>query len=200
MKELNIVNISIFEDKILDLSEQHREKIYKDILLGIENNPKDSHEDTPFAMSDGLKFIFDNIKTGVESLVSGKEVQKIEYWSHLHEKNMSTQDHAHFDIEAVRKNEDWLSGLFYLKVPKGAGKLVFLFSTSPFHEGMFDIFREYIPKNDWFLIFPTWLIHRVTRNESEDHRVSISFNILLREKQGVEYLPEYKTIQTKPIL
>ena len=195
MKEFNIVNISIYEDTILDFSAQHCEKIYKNILLGIEKNFKNDYEDVPFAMSDDLKFLFDKIKISVEETYSDREVQRIEYWGHLHEKNMSTQDHAHFDSEAFDRGENWLSGVFYLKVPEGSGKIVFLFSKNPHSREMFDVLCEYSPKNNIVLIFPTWLIHRVTRNKSEDHRVSIGFNILLREKQGIKYPPKYTTIQ-----
>ena len=84
MKEFNIVNISIYEDTILDFSAQHCEKIYKNILLGIEKNFKNDYEDVPFAMSDDLKFLFDKIKISVEETYSDREVQRIEYWGHLH--------------------------------------------------------------------------------------------------------------------
>lgn len=81
-------------------------------------------------------------------------------WSHIHEKNMSTEWHTH---------ETDLAGVFYVSTPKDSGSLVF---RRPDQEPV-----VIPPQEGLFVVFPGWVEHKVTRTHSEDLRMSISFNL-----------------------
>ena len=73
---------------------------------------------------------------------------------------MSTNKHSHRPAD--------ISAVVYLKVPPKAGHIVFWPTkdyryTIPPHKGR-------------FLLFPSWIDHHVTRNLSEEPRVSVSIN------------------------
>lgn len=82
------------------------------------------------------------------------------------------------------------SGLYYLKVPKNSGDIVFYNS---FHEGnsfynkKFNKYNShnsssfsYGPQESTFLMFPGNVKHAVKRNESKQDRISIAFDINLK--------------------
>ena len=75
-----------------------------------------------------------------------------------------------------------LSGVFYLQAPEGCGDL---FIPSPYVNGIETIIQtipEYLfkPKVREGYLFPASLPHSVGRNESDEDRVSISFNLKLK--------------------
>lgn len=67
----------------------------------------------------------------------------------------------------------------YVSVPEGAGKIVFLPQTSNCEDPPS---ISYEPKVGQFLIFPGYLDHFVTRNHSEETRISVSFNYKLLQR------------------
>ena len=82
------------------------------------------------------------------------------------------------------------SGLYYLKVPKDSGDIVFYNS---FHEGnsfynkKFNEYNShnsstftYGPQESTFLMFSGSVKHAVKRNESKQDRISIAFDINLK--------------------
>jgi len=82
------------------------------------------------------------------------------------------------DYNAHHTHEGELSGVYYCQVPKNPGRLVLV---NP-------VVRSYISvvKNNNFhinperlalIMFPSWLEHYVESNQSDDSRISISFNI-----------------------
>ena len=89
-----------------------------------------------------------------------------------------------------------LSGVLWIKAPKDSGNIVF---TSP---QFFDKFQElysyndefklksnaymtyyFIPKEGNILIFPSSLEHEVKKNESNEDRISYSFNLILKHEE-----------------
>ena len=82
------------------------------------------------------------------------------------------------------KINNFLSGVFYVKVPENSGNIYFkdprgLVKCFPdeqyFATGIDEM--ELQPQENMLLIFPTWLSHRVGMNMSEEDRISIAFNI-----------------------
>ena len=89
------------------------------------------------------------------------------------------------------------SGVYYVKVPAGSGKLHFTYNRMHIKEPMRDItsgsilpeqsYFKYIghnfqdveitPVEGMMVIFPSWLDHRVGMQQSNNQRVSISFNM-----------------------
>ena len=88
------------------------------------------------------------------------KLEVLKYWGHVHEKNMSTNKHNH-------KPSD-LAAVVYLSVPEKAGQIVFW----PIEDYRYTI----QPKKGMFILFPGWIPHSVTRNLSDEPRVSVSLN------------------------
>lgn len=97
---------------------------------------------------------------------TGEDIVCVEYWGHIHDKNMSTNQHNH--------NTYFASAVCYLSVPDGSGSLVFVPKVNPYNESTFKC--EFAPKKGRYYMFPSYLDHFVTRNNSEEKRISISFN------------------------
>ena len=87
------------------------------------------------------------------------------YWSHIHQKDMSTITHNHIP--------SYVSSVLYVKIPENAGHIVFSSKSNPYdtpHSTKFE------PEEGVYYIFPSFLDHFVTRNMSDDIRISLSFN------------------------
>jgi len=87
------------------------------------------------------------------------------YWSHIHEKNMSTITHNHIP--------SYVSSVLYVKIPENAGHIVFNTRSNPYGTPNGSKFE---PEEGVYYIFPSFLDHYVTRNMSDDIRISLSFN------------------------
>ena len=76
------------------------------------------------------------------------------------------------------------SGIYYVKVPAGSGKLCFTYNRMHIKEPTFykyighnfqDV--EVIPAEGMMVIFPSWLDHRVDMQQTNEERISIAFNM-----------------------
>ena len=92
-------------------------------------------------------------------------------WFNINKKNDSNSSHFHpFSV---------YSGVFYLEAPENCG-------TIQFEHPALDILRYYnrgeggefslLAEKNKMYVFPSWLKHSVTPNQSEEERISISFN------------------------
>ena len=97
---------------------------------------------------------------------TGEDIVIANYWGHIHEKNMSTTLHNHFD--------SYVSAVCYVNVPVGSGSIVFRPRLNQYDNSAYA--SKFEPEKGVYYMFPSYLDHFVTRNLSEDLRVSISFN------------------------
>jgi uncharacterized protein (TIGR02466 family) len=100
----------------------------------------------------------------------------VNYWFNVNQKNDYNISHSH--------PGSYFSVVLYLKTPDDSGNIVFerpdnlreiiAFNTPNEHN-----YGDYriVPQENLMLIFPSFLYHHVTRNNSDQPRVSISFNI-----------------------
>ena len=95
------------------------------------------------------------------------------YWGHIHEKNMSTTLHNHFD--------SYVSAVCYVNVPVGSGSIVFRPRLNQYDNSAYA--SKFEPERGVYYMFPSYLDHFVTRNLSKDLRVSISFNFNKNENK-----------------
>jgi uncharacterized protein (TIGR02466 family) len=115
-------------------------------------------------------------------------MDRASYWYNVNPKYSSNREHSH--------HESFLSGVYYIKVPKNSGNIMFLRSqleADRLHfisETLFanntdidtpQLFTEYrmVPKEGLLLLFPGHLSHYVEQNitdEADDRRISLSFN------------------------
>lgn len=116
------------------------------------------------------------------------DMSSLSYWYNINNKWTFNREHIH--------NGAFLSGVYYLKIPKNSGRIVFVRSSNEY-DRMFHIQKELANKNigvdnpeinteHWFvpepgllLLFPGHVSHYVEQNQTEDtddERISISFN------------------------
>ncbi len=114
-----------------------------------------------------IKYLNDQFK-----YLNKRSLKLLNYWAHIHEKNMSTLPHNHLEDNGAY-DENLLSGVYYVQVPKNSGKLVFNYPHTAYHP------RKYFinPEEGMFCLFSYALDHLVTRNLSEETRISVSFNL-----------------------
>ncbi|ESQ16608.1 MAG TPA: hypothetical protein DDY14_13240 [Chromatiaceae bacterium] len=87
---------------------------------------------------------------------------RIGFWLNAMEPGESTSVHSH------EENDELLSGVYYVSVPRKSGNLVF-------HDGPLP--RYFCPKPGMMLFFPPDLPHAVEQNQSKRLRLSVAFNI-----------------------
>ena len=92
------------------------------------------------------------------------------YWSHIHQKDMSTITHNHIP--------SYVSSVLYVKIPENAGHIVFNTRSNPYNTPKGSKFE---PEEGVYYMFPSFLDHYVTRNMSDDTRISLSFNFYKSE-------------------
>jgi len=104
--------------------------------------------------------------TVVNNLVASKKLITTEQWGLIHRPLESTNTHRHGDRP--------LSWVYYVKIPKKAGDLVFSF---------FDKFTSSLaPEEGTLLMFPGWMQHSVSKNKSDEIRISIAGNCAYFDK------------------
>jgi len=97
---------------------------------------------------------------------TGEKITPLNYWGHIHEKNMSTNMHNHYD--------SYISVVVYLEVPEGSGSIVFLPKFNQYNNSAYK--SKFVPERGVYYIFPGYLDHFVTRNMSDKLRISLSIN------------------------
>ena len=93
-------------------------------------------------------------------------------WTIVHFKHMCTYPHIHVPKEGLRtRNKSTWAVTYWAKHASGNGDL----QIWPF--GLEDINAMNIsPKAGDLFVFPGWLLHGVKANQSEEPRISVSFN------------------------
>ena len=105
-------------------------------------------------------------------------------WVNINHKGTWNRNHCHMD------GTNFLSGVYYVTVPKGdCGELVFndpkgvvanSAPDTPYYKNSV-ITASFKPEENMLYYFPTWLEHEVGTNNTDEDRVSISFNLIRRE-------------------
>ena len=122
-------------------------------------------EDSYCPSNQYLDEIIKQIKTDFYAATQ-ENIKESNFWGHIHEKNMSTTLHNH--------DKAYVSAVVYLKIPKGSGKIVFIPRLNQYDNGAYA--TDIQPEEGVYYIFPGYLDHCVTRNMSEEKRISLSFN------------------------
>ena len=106
------------------------------------------------------------------------EVKMSRLWLNINRHKDYNKQHTHRD--------SLFSGVYYINLPKDTG-IVFVhpspnygfswgnakFDTDYFSDGYY-----YEPKNGELLIFPSWLVHYVPANFTQEDRISLSFDLI----------------------
>ena len=132
------------------------------------------YEDYSFPLSEQFKHLIKSIQKEYKNAFK-KDLDLINYWSQIHLHNESTNTHNHIDENNLQISPN-VSGVYYVNVPKDCGKLVFDYPVNQYQTK-----RYYInPVVGRYILFPSTLNHFVTKNKSEEKRISISFNFKVR--------------------
>ncbi len=180
-KEKEEVNVSCFE---LFSTKIWVKKLDIDIpsLLNILSHPEGGHlEGFTHFVHDGLsKAIKDNIPTYEDIELPETYLQ---YWANYNLPGDYNRKHHHSDTIFL------LSGVVYLKVPPNSGRISFHDPRGSVVESIADykyygyepeVFID--PEPGMVVYFPSWLEHEVEKNESDEDRVSIAFNIISKDE------------------
>jgi len=137
--------------------------------------------------SNNLKIILNKITKQIESMFSnGYKIEVDGMWYNMNHKDSYNDLHDHPGAD--------LAGIFYIKVPSSAkesGELVFMdpfnYNQSNLHEALnskvpvrsFNV----TPTEGRFLMFPGHLLHRVEPNQTNEDRISLAFNMIIKRPQ-----------------
>jgi len=107
-------------------------------------------------------------------------------WANINQTNASNRPHVH--------PESIIAGVYYVKFPENGGMITF---KNPSMNLQYHIdcdqlsdYNEWaspnwhvLPETGLLLLFPSWLEHYVDPNLSKEDRISIAFNISIRNKE-----------------
>lgn len=88
-------------------------------------------------------------------------------WATIHRECMFHLAHTH--------PHNLVSGVYYARVPNGAGDIIFDDPRGPLPP--FENRIIYTPKEGDLIVFPSWLLHQVSPTLGDEERISFSFNI-----------------------
>jgi hypothetical protein len=113
-----------------------------------------------------LKELFDTVDHNVD-LISGHYPSTIlklkEFWINVNKSGDSNAPHTHHDITPPVSSPG-ISGVFYIRIPEGdAGDILFG------HERV-------QPYENLLILFPSDMVHMVYPNNTDNDRISLSFN------------------------
>ena len=159
--QVDVVKGKIFADidSILEIILDNSNRKLSNALLSSRN------EDTLCPENEFVDEVIAEMKADFKS-ATGQDIECIGYWGHIHEHNMSTNTHNHGNA--------YVSAVLYLSVPEGSGSLVFVPRLNQYDNSMYK--SSISPEKGSYYMFPGYLDHYVTRNASQEKRVSISFN------------------------
>ena len=95
----------------------------------------------------------------------------INIWFNVNGKNAWNKPHTH--------PHSFLSGVLWIKVPEDSGELVFHSPNTHNIFGMDYTIWSVPPEEGKIILFPSYLEHSVNSNNSNEERISLSFNIAL---------------------
>ena len=174
-KDYDLVN------KLYDLKE-------KDSVGSPKSNVKGWHSKEDLYLQDDFKQITQDIMFQAQQCFDALSVEKkygpemTGLWAMINPPGARNTVHTH--------PLNFLSGVYYLKVPKNSGNLVFI-EPRPQAE-VFDPPKkpdvsvhfahsvQWEAKENNLIFFPSWLQHEVQQNNSNEDRIILSFNLRWR--------------------
>jgi len=144
--------------------------ILKKGVLGSPDETDSIHEDLYFPSHKEYEKILQGInKYFIKA--HGYVLQPTRFWSQIHLPNQSTNTHNHLDVENMSQGPAY-SGVYYLQCDARSGYFCFQYKK----DGVTFSRWKIKPEVGKFILFPPYLEHFVTRNYSNERRISISFN------------------------
>ena len=137
-------------------------------------------EDSQLEKTDALVDMLNKIQDDMWN-EKGIDLDVVGWWAHIQEPNMSTNLHAHRGDE---KQPIDIGGVYYPHdAHEDSGEIVFQWPDLRMKWGK--ELKSFKPEKGMYLLFPCHLDHWVTRNTSDENRVSISFNMEITNKESI---------------
>jgi uncharacterized protein (TIGR02466 family) len=164
----------------------------------VSNDGGYQSNDLNFDLESPFKALFQQIEERVNSLHSSLMLkkslkQKIDNaWFNVNKRGDYNIPHVH--------PRTCFSGVFYVKTPKDCGDLFLRNPASSLEHVIGDICVEQynmftapslrvLPEAKKLVIFPSWILHYVTANQSNSDRISIAFNTIFQRSYSVPKTP-----------
>ena len=147
-----------------------------------EDPTQNRYEDFNIPSNEEWNKVFENIQYQYMRVFKSR-LELIDHWAHIHKKYESTNMHNHVNVDFFgisAESQADVSGVYYVQIPKDSGKFQFKYNINQYQTRSYWV--EPVVGN--FLIFPSTLNHYVTKNLSDDLRVSISFNAIELTQPG----------------
>lgn len=134
-----------------------------------------------------IQKIVDKYIHEIHSVVDHQKFELMNSWVNIHKPNDWAQRHDHANSV--------LSGVLFLEVPEKSGAFIIHREHKNFvdncirldykHQNEYNTYDvKFKPKKGGLILFPSWVIHSVTKNESEQNRYTLAFNYYPRGKFG----------------
>ena len=139
-----------------------------DIQRRVSDDPSHtSYEDYDVDLFPEFEKVVSNIANDLMGHTGYKECSLQGWWAHITEPDQSTDIHAHNPDDY----ESTCGFVYYARVPKNAGILKFRWEQP--NETTAQLY-SITPEEGQYIVFPRYLSHYVTRNISNEYRVSLS--------------------------
>ena len=178
MNKLTLYELNIYNGMIPEVNNKALAKICLNSYTKNKRMSKDSSDTRSEDLFIGVVEDYPELQKVVNYITDdfkktfNKKIKMVNHWCQVHDKNESTILHDHVDYIDL-KNSPQFSAVYYVKTPKDSGNLVLHYPINKYNE----YFRKVItPKESYFILFPSTLDHFVTKNNSIEKRIAISFN------------------------
>ena len=183
-----IDNFDLVQDKLIDFCYQEKEKFT--VGLQVSNGENAWHSEKEYykknnILSETVQLFLNNYFDKNNIFKNGTGFYMNSLWFMVNSKGGYNHKHQHF-----HKTDCALSGVFWIKVPKNSGNIIFYnpeeYCNYQVNESYSNIIKNIFnqkssysisPQEGKVLLFPSHLDHSVDKNCSDEDRISISFNI-----------------------
>ena len=180
----------VIEDEQLDTVQKEIENVLPIIKQMNLDNPWGDGVETSFKYNQNQFLQQYDLKTLGKIIVEMRDKFLLHYnekdfdayrftdsWINISKRNSFQFEHSHNTVGS--RNNNILSGVYYYQTTGDDGDIEFISPNSIQASGL-TIFGEqsvrFKPKVGKLLMFPSWLRHKVQLNETDNERISISFN------------------------
>ena len=113
---------------------------------------------------------FNKLLAQIIKIGHNRGLKLVHYHLLSHEPLESTNTHHHIN----KKIDTVASFVYYVSVLEGAGELVFMLDQ-------YDMYPQYVhkPEGGTMVMFPSYMLHKVTKNMSQGKRISISGDFVM---------------------
>lgn len=157
--------------KLISINESNLNFTWGDQILTTFKNNTNVVENSPIFK----KFIMEEIDIYLKEFQINKKNPEIyESWIALSKKDGYQNFHTHlYDAN--------ISGVYYYKTNTEDGDIVFKTDSGGINHSILnlEVFKNYKPEIGKIILFPSFLEHKVSRNLTDNDRISIAFNCKL---------------------